>query len=424
MRISFSLLILILILKISVYADTIKTLREAINLSIKNNPSIKAAETQKEIYKNRSYQTEASLLPQINLSGGYTRTSPLPGITTNKDNNNQYDLYSIGIDLKMNLYDFKRTKYLSESYRFLENSASYELDTVKSQVIIQVIINYYRLLQANENLNVAIQTKENLEKHLQSAQAFYRAGLKPKYDITKAEVNLSNADLNIIKAQNSIKLLESELKKLIGLNSITFNLSTDNLILDDTQEIASLFEKGLKQRRELLSIREKIKSAELTLKATKTSQLPTLNLESSYLRSGPHPDMEKDGWSIGVKFNLPLYNGNLTNYQINEVLSNISNLRYLEQLQILSIKYEIETAYLSLIEAKEKYTLADVTLKQAEENYEIARGRYNAGLSNPIELSDAEIELEKSRLNKISAKYDYLISQAMLKKATGELYEY
>lgn len=424
MRICFSLLIALFIIKSTVSAETITNLKEAISLSLKNNPSIMATAAQKEIYKNRSYQIDASLMPQINLSGGYTRTSPLPSVTTNRDTNSQYDLYSIGIDLKMNLYDFKKTKYLSESFKLLENSATYDLDTVKSQTIIQVIANYYRLLQAQENLNVALQTRENLKKHLQMAQAFFSSGLKPKYDITKAEVNLSNAELNIIKAQNSIKLFESELKRSIGLDNITFVLSSDNMTTDDTEEITILFEKGLKQRKELLSIREKIKSAELTLKATKTNQLPSLNLESSYLRSGPHPDMEKDGWSIGVKFNLPLYNGNLTNYQINEVLSNISNLRYLEQLQILNIKYEIETAYLSLIEAKKKYTLADVTLKQAEENYEIARGRYNAGLSSPIELSDAEIELEKSKLNKISAKYDYLISKAMLKKATGELYEY
>lgn len=113
-----------------------------------------------------------------------------------------------------------------------------------------------------------------------------------------------------------------------------------------------LIEKGLKQRNELFSIKEKIKSSELTLKATRTNILPTLNLESSYQRSGPHPNIEKDGWNIGVKFNIPIYNGNLTNYQINETLANIENLKQLEQSVILSIKNEIETAYYNIIEAQ------------------------------------------------------------------------
>ncbi|MGB9731215.1 MULTISPECIES: TolC family protein [Calditerrivibrio] len=173
----------------------------------------------------------------------------------------------------------------------------------------------------------------------------------------------------------------------------------------------------------MLSIREKIKSTEFTLKATKTNYYPTFSLESSYLRSGNHPDMDRDGWNLGIKFNFPLYNGNLTNYQINEILANIANLKYTEQVLMQSIKNEIETAFYNLQEASEKYNISAKILKQAEENYEIAKGRYNAGLSTPIELSDAEIELEKGRLNRISSKYDYLISEALLKKAIGELDE-
>lgn len=423
MKICFKVLILSFFLSIIASAENVSDLKDLILIALKNNPSLKAAYSQKEIYKNKSKQIVSSLLPQMNLTGGYSRTSPLPSVSATKDSNNSYDLYSIGVDLKVNLYDFDKTRNLSKSYDLLEKSSEYNFFSVKSQIITNVTVNFFRLLQAKENLNVAIQTRDNLLSHLKMAQQFYSSGMKPKYDITKAEVNLSNAELNIIKAQNSIKIIESELKKTIGIDDISFVTNDYKIIINETYSLDNLTKKGLTKRAELLSIREKIKSTELTLTATKTNYYPTFNLESSYLRSGNHPDMDRDGWNIGIKFNFPLYNGNLTNYQINEILANIANLKYTEQVLKQSIKNEIETAFYNLKEAAEKYNLSEKILKQAEENYEIAKGRYNAGLSTPIELSDAEIELEKGRLNRISSKYDYLISEALLKKAVGDLDE-
>jgi len=423
MKIFFKILPILLFSPIVSFSETIYSLQDAILIALKNNPTILASATQKDIYKNKALQMESTLSPQINLSGGYSRTSPIPSVTTKKDTNDQYDLYSIGLDLKINLYDFNKTKYMSESFKYMEKSSEYDLLSLKSNIISQIIVNFYKLLQAQENLSVAIQTRDNLKKHLEMAQAFYKTGIKPKYDITKAEVNLSNAELNIIKAQNIVKLIESEIKKLLGIDNINFNTKPEIAAIDNPSDLKLLIEKGLKQRNELFSIKEKIKSSELTLKATKANILPTLNLESSYQRSGPHPNIEKDGWNIGVKFNIPIYNGNLTNYQINETLANIENLKQLEQSVILSIKNEIETAYYNIIEAQKKYSISSIILKQAKENYEIALGRYNAGLSNPIELSDAEVELEKGKLNLISSKYDYLISKALLKKAVGDTYE-
>lgn len=423
MKICFKALFLSFLLPIIASAENVSDLRDLILIALKNNPSLKAAYGQKEIYKNKSKQIDSSLLPQINLTGGYSRTSPLPSVNATKDSNNSYDLYSLGVDLKVNLYDFDKTKNLSKSYEFLERSSEYDFFSVKSQIITNVTINFFRLLQAKENLTVAVQTRDNLLNHLKMAQQFYLSGMKPKYDITKAEVNLSNAELNIIKAQNSIKIIESELRKSIGVDNISFEINDYEIKINETPSLDNLTEKALIKRAELLSIREKIKSSESTLKATKTNYYPSFSLESSYLRSGNHPEMDRDGWNIGIKFNFPLYNGNLTNYQVNEILANISYLKYTEQVLMQSIKNEIEIAFYNLQESVKKYKISEKILKQAEENYEIAKGRYNAGLSTPIELSDAEIELEKGRLNRISSKYDYLISEALLKKAVGELDE-
>ncbi|MGC8769469.1 TolC family protein [Calditerrivibrio sp.] len=172
MKICFKVLILSFFLPIIASAENVSDLKDLILLALKNNPSLKAAYSQKEIYKNKSKQIDSSLLPQMNLTGGYNRTSPLPSVSATKDSNNSYDLYSIGVDLKMNLYDFDKTRNLSKSYDFLEKSSEYDFFSVKSQIITNVTINFFRLLQAKENLNVAIQTRDNLLSHLKRQNCY------------------------------------------------------------------------------------------------------------------------------------------------------------------------------------------------------------------------------------------------------------
>ncbi|MCX8085100.1 MAG: TolC family protein [Calditerrivibrio sp.] len=422
MRRCFSLF-LFLFFSINTKAETITNLKQAINISLEKNPQILAIKEQTDVYKHKIKQTEATKAPQINLSTGYSRVSPLPAVTTSKDTTDNYDLYTINLDLKMNLYDFKKTDYQIKSLKSQENSVVFDTIALKNNIAFQVTYNYFKLLQLKEQLNVAIQTLENQKKHLNTAKAFFMQGLKPKIDITKAEVNLSNAELNVIKATNMVKLATTELSKAIGVDNLIFAPEEKDFPLKDIKDLQAYLLEGYNRRWEIKSIQEKINALRESIKASMSNNLPTLNLESSYSRSGSHLDMNKDGWSIGFKVSIPLYNGNITNYQINELLSNITIYNHqLEQLK-QNIRYEIENSYYSLVEAMEKYKISEKLLKQAEENYEIAVGRYNAGLSTPLELSDAEVELEKAKLNKISSKYEYLISKAMLSKAVGDMYE-
>ena len=69
--------------------------------------------------------------------------------------------------------------------------------------------------------------------------------------------------------------------------------------------------------------------------------------------------------------------------------------------------------------AEESISNTELTVKQATENFEIANGRYAAGVGNPIEVADAEVLLVNARTAYNQALYDYKVSRASLEKAMG-----
>jgi outer membrane protein TolC len=79
----------------------------------------------------------------------------------------------------------------------------------------------------------------------------------------------------------------------------------------------------------------------------------------------------------------------------------------------------VKQAYLNLREAEERVPASQLTVKQAEENFDIATGRYAAGVGNPIEITDASVRLSSAKLGYIQALFDDKIAQASLEKAMG-----
>ncbi len=97
----------------------------------------------------------------------------------------------------------------------------------------------------------------------------------------------------------------------------------------------------------------------------------------------------------------------------------VKNLKAQEENLKLNIRLEAEQAYLSLREAEERIRVTEKAVVQAQENYELARGRYQVGVGSPLEITDAEVLLANARANHIQALYDYKVAAARIEKAMG-----
>ena len=116
---------------------------------------------------------------------------------------------------------------------------------------------------------------------------------------------------------------------------------------------------------------------------------------------------------------IPIFSGFSTKHQISEAKANLLVLTANEETLRQSVLLEVQQAYLNLTEAGERITVAELTAKQAQENFDIANGRYAAGVGNPIEVTDADVALSNAKTAHNQALYDYKVARASLEKAMG-----
>ncbi|MBI4620815.1 MAG: TolC family protein [Desulfobacterales bacterium] len=394
--------------------DEVLKLERCVEIALKKQPNIIAAMKAVNINQSRVGQAKANYYPQIDLSSGYSKSSPFSSASSRSS-----DEYSSGVSLTQNIYDFGKTATRVDIQRLNLDSSRVDLENVSDQVVFNVKQGYYRLLQSKRNRDVAEEAVRQFKKHLEQAKGFYEVGTKPKFDVTKAEVDLSNAKLNLIKAENAIRVARVILSNAMGVTDAPEYSLVDNLTFvryDITFE--DMLKRAYRQRADLTSILIKKKAAEASIEMSKKDYYPTLSGNAAYGRVGERFPLE-DIWNVGMTVTFPLFSGFSTGYQVEEAIANLNLLKANEEALRQGILLEVQQAYLNLQEASERIFTAEMTVRQAEENLELANGRYAAGVGNPIEVTDAEVSLINSKTTYIQALYDYRIAQASIEKAVG-----
>lgn len=393
------------------------TLEQCIAVALEKNPSLRAYAAGIRASESRIGQAKAQYYPQLNLSTGYQRIGPYAPAGTSADS---YDQYSAGISLGATLFDFGKTAKQVEIQDFNARSSRADYEDIKTQVVLNVKKAYYNLLLAERNQEVAVDTATQFQQHLQQANAFFQIGTKPKFDVTKAEVDYGNAKLSVLKAENAVRLAKVTLKNAMGVTDSDDFVIVDNFSPQKNHPpLNDLVNRAFARRADLQSILSQKAAAKSSLDLAQKGYFPTLTGSAGYTFSGAEFPLG-DSWNAGAALNFPLFTGQSTKYQIEEGRANLEWLQAKEDALRQEIRLNVEQAYLNVQDAREQITMAELTVLQAKENYDIAAGRYKTGVGDPIEVADATITLNNARANLNQALYNYSVAWAELEKSIGE----
>lgn len=391
-------------------------LEQCITIALEKHPSLKASAGVIKVNESRVGQARANYYPQLDLSTGYQRIGPTSPPHNTLDSYNQY---STGINLGITLFDFGKTSTQVDIQDLNVNASRADHEDVKEQIILNVKKAYYNLLHTERNKEVAVDTMKQFQQHLDQANAFFRIGTKPKFDVTKAEVDFGNAKLSVLKAENAVRLARITLKDVMGIPENADFAIIDNLAFQKVEwELNDVLNKAYAVRPDLISIMAKREAAERSIELTRKDYYPILSGSAGYGFSG-HDFPLGRGWNAGAALSIPLFSGFSTKYQIDEAEANLAILKANEDAIRQSIRLDVEQAYLNVQDTAEQIAMAEMTVVQAHENYDLASGRYRSGVGNPIEVADATISLNNARANLNTALYHYKIAQAMLEKSIG-----
>lgn len=409
-------------IKGAVEENRILSLNNCLKLALENNPEIQAAINNTEILKSKVGQARAGYVPDFSIVSGYTRTNNL--INSNFApirTDNDFDSYTLGnFTVNQLIYDFGKTNANIAIQKLNHKSSKSNLQGVKNNVTFSVKQSYYYVLYALQNEEVMLDAVDQYEQLLSQAKAFYEIGTKPKIDVTIAKTNLNNAELNLIKAQNEVAIAFAGLDKSMGLiDTPKYSLKDKLKYKEYNLNFDNLLNVAYENRPEVQIAQNNAKSAKRQIKLSKTVAFPAIKARGQYSIGGA--DFTEDqGWAAGINLEVPSFDPYYTKKLVDEAKALLkrenSNVESTRQ----NVFIDVKQAFIKYLEAKQSVPVAKQTVAQAEENYNLAKGRYKVGLSNPIELKDAELMHRNAKTSYLQVLYNYNVAIANLENIVGK----
>jgi outer membrane protein len=403
------------------------SLEECLQTALKLHPALAGADAEVQAAHQRVRQAASGFLPRVEGEYSFTRQSRTvsalirgPSGPTETDQVQTFNFQSGGFSIEQRLFAFGQTLNATRSSQANAEAVEANRTTTEHDVALGVKRAYYGLIAFHRLLGVATEQVANTTRHLDEARGRHEIGVAPRFDVTQQEVQVANAELDEVVAQNNVELGRENLRNAMGLKDrITFTLKDTML---DYQGVRvgeeEAVERAYAARPEVSSVNARLRAQTERISELQKEQLPIAVGVGNYSFTG-NDAPEDEGWLIGARIRLMVFNGGLTRAQIGE--GRAERLRLEANLDELrqNIALEVRQSWLTVRAAEASIRVTKKAKDAATENLHIAEGRYAAGAGNVIELTDAQLELTQARANQVRALTEYWIARAELEHAIG-----
>jgi len=383
------------------------TLEDCIKIAITYNPKVRSAVYNAQVYKTKIGQAWSNYFPKISAGITAAREGSHAGYATGDVGLYNTLGYLPTVSGEMLLFDFGKTKAIADSAK-----RTYESKKATTEENINVIVYglktaYYNVLFGQAQVKVYEDTVRDYEMQKERALSFYQIGKKAKIDVITADYNLGKAQLNLVKAKNTLEIANAELSKVMGIPAYTnytlvSKFRTNKFDLEQEDAINKAFE----VRPELLAAKKEHEAAKLNLRAKRRSFTPDLGMYGTY-NNGRGNEFNSYSYQIGVGLNYTEFNIAKVKKQVDEAKAAYKKSEADFETIKHTIYLNVKKAYLDLRTSEESITIAKLALDQAKEQYRQADGRYKAGVGDVIELKDAETTYLNARLDFYNALLSY-----------------
>jgi outer membrane protein len=290
-------------------------------------------------------------------------------------------------------------------------------------VLLRAREAYFRVLATDAVLRVAHETVAARKLTLKQVTTLAESKLKSSLDVSFAEVNLSEAELMLFRAENELQAANAELAAAMGLpDEAEYRLSEEPMPepLPDSADL--LVEEALRRRADLAALRLQHQASNSFARAEGRLWLPTLSAIAS---AGVLPRREEKLQSsysgAGINLNIPVLNGNLYSARRAEADARTQavshELRNLE----LKVRRDVRVAWLNAANAFRRLEVTARLQEQAVRTLRLAQARYDLGLSSIVELTQAQLSKTSADIANASARYEYQIQRSRVDYEAGAL---
>ncbi len=401
------------------------TQADAERLAIKNNPRVSVARLLALAQHQVVRETRAAELP--------TGTADITAVDAENGSrisagsltaSRLFEHAGAGGGFTQLITDFGRTGNLIASSKLQEKAQNANAMATTEDIVLAADQAFFNALQAQALLKVAQQNVDTRQTTETQVSELTKNKLKSTLDLSFADVNLSQAKLLLLDAQNNVDSSMAALDAVLGLDQqVAYDLLDDNSPLNAPPPDADqLLQLAFQQRPDLRALTYSQQAAVKYSRAQRDQMLPSISA-SGTAGSVPIRPAEyylTNWWGgIGVNMSIPIFNGFLYSAQAKE--ASIRAQAASEQSRDLRdrIVRDVRTAWLAANTAYQRVAVTDELLREANLALQLAQTRYQLGLSSIVELSQAQFQQTDAAIGNADARYQYRVALATLNYQTG-----
>jgi outer membrane protein len=448
--------------------DTLRlTLRAAVARARDLSEEIAVARAQLAQADARVTQATAAALPQVGAAGSYSRTirsifdalAVPPGADTSqiplaydesRTPQERYDTmsellmqdfmsgliaglpfgrrntYVAALQISQPLFTGGRISGARKIAQHLEEAAGAQLEETEADLVLAVRVAYLNALLAHRLHDVALQSRQTAQEHVQQVEAFRAAGTASEFDLLRARVDAANREPFVVQTENAARVALLDLRRLVNLPAeqpivLTSTFSSEAVQVDE-DEIRRLMD----DRPLLAATRAQVAAAESGVRVAKGEWFPTVAVSGNlgfqaYPNNFGVPALSdwREDWSVAVAVSWVPFDGFGRRGRIGEAQGRLreARMREAQVVEALELQYsaavgDYRTAAATVQARREATGLAEQTL-------ELAVLRYRNGLATQLEVSDATLVVDQARVDEVDALASYVKALAQLERLAG-----
>jgi len=404
------------------------TLQDAIKVALLYNKPLQAVLQDKQVARGRVIESYSEALPDVSVVGNYARQDELRGfhVAGKSVTLGALDNYSVELQVRQPIF---RGGAISAAIRGAQIFSYLTDETVRGQIqttIFEVASHYYDTLLAQELYEVNRDAVASAEAHLKDVRAKFSQGVASRFDVLRAEVDVSNFRAEMIQQQNRLHLAKTRLLKAMGVSQETEVQLVDELsyepikpILEEAVRIAHL------NRPDLYAAELGVRLQKEAVRIAKSQYWPKVDavFTQGWARPDPHTSTDDWGhsWTAGAQLVMPIFDGLRRKGRL---IQEKATLRK-RQVELLDAEertlLEIQQALLSLRDAEEFAESQRLNLQRAREGLRLAEVGYREGVNTEVEVVDARAALTRARGLYYQAIYSHTMARLQLQRAMGIL---
>ncbi|BDU70008.1 secretion protein [Geothrix oryzae] len=328
----------------------------------------------------------------------------------------------VGVEAQVSLFDLSLWKKWRAS-QHAETSARAQGRAVREEITALVVGQYLRALRAAASVRAGESRVDLAEALAKLAESQQKQGVGTKLDTLRAQVQLQTERQRLIQAQTQQFTALAGLGRLLDLEPGTHLDLTDTLAAPALPggSFQETYQAGLGQRPELAALDAREKAAENLRQAAQGLRLPTLVATGAYSSTGLQSQPWATTYQVSLGLRVPLFTGGLVSSHISRARSEQVRIQEARRDVRAQVGFEIQVARAELEAAAHEVEVAGLAVTLSTEALTQARHRFEAGVSNNIEVINAQDELARANENQIGALYRLNQSRADLARATGQL---